>query len=172
MSRLGCLLLVQAWMLGFVGCGTRQTGKATAGSPATTSKAQPTTAPKTTPPAKPKEPLKLTWQHDLAAALKTAKQQNRLVFVDFYATWCPPCRMMERQVFPQEKVIQALHKLVTAKIDVDKHPKDAQRYEIRALPTLMVLDASGRVISTNIGAIPPAQLIDFVNQAVTAPCRP
>src|SRR6186713_1730770 len=46
----------------------------------------------------------IEFMHDLDSALVKAKAENKIVFVDFYTSWCAPCKAMSKDVFPQEKV--------------------------------------------------------------------
>jgi thioredoxin 2 len=85
------------------------------------------------------------------------------VLVDLWATWCGPCRM----------VSPALERIATAragdlklvKVDVDAAPRLSQRFEVRAVPTLMVL-RDGAVLARQPGAAPEPALISWLDQAL------
>jgi thioredoxin len=79
------------------------------------------------------------------------------LLVDFYATWCGPCRMLA----PILDQVQALMrgKLQIVKIDTDRYPDLASHYEIHALPTL-VLFKKGQPVERIEGVMPPEQLIE------------
>jgi thioredoxin len=79
------------------------------------------------------------------------------LLVDFYATWCGPCRMLA----PILDQVQALlrGKLQIVKIDTDRYPDLASHYEIHALPT-MVLFKKGQPVERIEGVMPPEQLIE------------
>jgi thioredoxin len=81
------------------------------------------------------------------------------VLVDFYATWCGPCRMLA----PILDQVQALlkGKLQIVKIDTDRYPELASQYEIHALPTL-VLFKQGQPVERLEGVMPPEQLISVL----------
>jgi thioredoxin len=78
------------------------------------------------------------------------------LLVDFYATWCGPCRMLA----PILDQVQALmrDKLQIVKIDTDRYPDLASHYEIHALPTL-VLFKKGQPVERIEGVMPPEQLV-------------
>ena len=83
-----------------------------------------------------------------AEALKAAKTENKLVFIDFYTTWCGPCKMMMKNVFPQPQVGEYFNnKYVCIKLDAEKEGKDlAKRFEVKAYPTFIVVDSSDKVV--------------------------
>ena len=82
------------------------------------------------------------------------------VLVDFYATWCGPCKMMAPIL---EQVNQQIKgKLRIVKIDTDRYPQLASRYHIEALPTL-VLFKNGEPVDKIEGVIQPQQLEEHLN---------
>ena len=105
------------------------------------------------------------WLADYDAALKEAQSGNKLVVIDFFATWCGPCRMMERNIFPDEKVQQRLAGFVPLKVDVDKQPKLAAQYGITAMPTTLVVDATGKPITGAIGYLEVADYLAVLDKA-------
>ena len=78
-----------------------------------------------------------------------------LVLVDFFATWCAPCKTMA----PILEQVAAQHqgKLRIIKIDVDKNPAVAQQYRVQSIPTL-VLFRQGQAVWRQAGVVPAAQL--------------
>ncbi len=81
---------------------------------------------------------------------------DKPVIVDFWATWCGPCRM----VSPILEEISEAHgeKITVAKVDVDANPQIAQDYKILSLPTMMVFQ-KGKPVKSVIGAKPKAALL-------------
>ena len=86
---------------------------------------------------------------------------NQLVLVDFYATWCGPCKMMH-PVLEQLKEKQA-NRLRIIKIDVDKNPSLATQYQIQSVPTLIAF-REGNVLWRQSGALSLSQLIKTLDQ--------
>lgn len=85
---------------------------------------------------------------------------NEIVLVDFWASWCGPCRMFA-PVF--EKVSEEHPDIVFAKVDTEAEPELAGAFRIMSIPTLMVI--RDRVVLFNQpGAIPEASLRDLVDQ--------
>lgn len=90
---------------------------------------------------------------------------NGLVLVDFFATWCGPCKMMH-PVLEQVKATLG-DKIRIIKVDVDKHNDIAVRYGIQSVPTLMLF-RNGEILYRQSGAMSKSDLMalldPFLNQ--------
>lgn len=86
---------------------------------------------------------------------------NEIVVVDFWATWCGPCRAFG-PIF--EQVSEKFDDVPFVKVDIDQSPDLASAAAIKAVPTVMVIKR-GDVIYRQAGALLPADLEDLVNQA-------
>ena len=84
-----------------------------------------------------------------------------LVLVDFYATWCGPCRTMHPILEELKK--EKGEKLRIAKIDVDKHEDLASKQRIQSIPTLMLFQ-KGKLLWQQSGVTPLAQLKENVEK--------
>lgn len=86
---------------------------------------------------------------------------NEVVVVDFWATWCGPCRAFG-PIF--EQVSAKFEDIPFVKVDIDQSPDLASAAAIKAVPTVMVIKR-GDVIYRQAGALLPSDLEDLVNQA-------
>ena len=85
------------------------------------------------------------------------------VLVDFWATWCGPCRMIAPIL--QEIADQYGDKVIVGKVDVDEMGELAQRYRIMNIPTLMLFK-QGQLVDKAIGARPKAALEQMLSKAL------
>lgn len=79
-------------------------------------------------------------------ALEAAKQENKLVFIDFYTDWCGPCKMMSREVFPQKNVGDFMNShFVCLQLNAEKEGKAlADTFKVRAYPTFVIVTTDGK----------------------------
>ncbi len=103
-----------------------------------------------------------------AEILKTAAKEKKLVFVDFYTTWCGPCKMLKRHSFPDKAVGEFFNaNFINVSIDAENGEgvELANKYSVRAYPTLLVLDKDGKVVHSSLGYMSPEQLLQFGKDA-------
>lgn len=97
-----------------------------------------------------------------AEAQALAEREGKLLFVDFYAVWCGPCKKMEKQVFTKPEVGAYFAKhFVAMQIDAER-PENlelAKRYKVEAFPTLAFIRPSGEAVSIATGYLEVAELL-------------
>ncbi len=95
------------------------------------------------------------WIEDLDAALASAREQRRNVFIDFTGVTCTNCRWMEQNVFPDPRIRERLDRLVRARLYTDTGPRaqdyrklQIDRYQTASLPFYAIVDPAGETIAT------------------------
>ena len=99
-------------------------------------------------------------KHINSAAEFDSAIKEGIVLVDFFATWCGPCKMLSPVL---EEVANENPNIAVLKIDVDEVGELAARYGIQAIPTLMLFK-NGQRIETRMGYQNKNQLLAFINQ--------
>ena len=107
-------------------------------------------------------------------ALTAAKQENKLIFIDFYTTWCGPCKMMSNKVFPQKNVGDFMNaKFIPLKMDAEKEGLElAKKYAVKAYPTYIILNAQGKEEARFTGAMEGDVFINKVNASLDPEQKP
>lgn len=93
--------------------------------------------------------------------LETAAVQNKWVFVDLYASWCGPCKRLKANTFTDENLAAYMARhFVALAIDGEKGegPALMQRFQVRAYPTLLVLNAQGKEVGRIVGFVSAEKL--------------
>lgn len=108
-------------------------------------------------------------EQDWNQALKQAKAENKLIFVDMYATWCGPCKMLKKNTFSDNAVGEFFNKtFINVSVDGEKSvgPELVRKYSVHLYPSLFVLDADGKPVLYTAGYITPDQLMSFAKEAL------
>lgn len=110
--------------------------------------------------------FKGTWEE----ALELAEREDKLIFVDAYASWCGPCKRMSREVFPEEKVGEFYNEnFISLKLDMEKDAegiKFRKKYPVSAFPTLYYVDYDGKVVLKVKGAQTASKFVEVGQKAL------
>ncbi|MFG2477399.1 thioredoxin [Streptomyces fagopyri] len=94
---------------------------------------------------------------------EVAGQARPYVLVDLWATWCGPCRTVGPAL--EQVAHQLAGRVKLVKVDIDRSPRLAQRFQVQAVPTLLLLD-NGEVISRKTGAASAPALKQWVEESL------
>lgn len=92
------------------------------------------------------------WGRDLAAAQEQARQENRLVLLEFDSVGCGYCRLMDSEVFSRPEVLPLLEDFIPVRLDMNRDRANARRFGVEAVPAILVLSPSGRLMDSFVGA--------------------
>jgi thioredoxin 1 len=96
--------------------------------------------------------------------LKKAKAEKKVIFLDAYASWCGPCKLLQKNVFTKKTVGDFYNgKFINVKMDMEKGegPALSEVYPLEAYPTLLFIDGNGKVLKKFIGAPSAEELISI-----------
>jgi thioredoxin 1 len=102
-------------------------------------------------------------------ALKQADRQNKYIFVDAYAVWCGPCKMLRRTTFKDKDVADFFNEnFVNVAMDMEKGqgPDLARQWALEGYPTLLIFDSKGKRLTQSTGYIQPDELLKFGKRAL------
>lgn len=97
-----------------------------------------------------------------------AEKASVPVLVDLWATWCGPCRMVSPAL--ERLAGERAGQLKLVKVDVDKAPATSQRFTVKAVPTLLLME-NGEVLGRQSGAAPVAALRNWLDQVLSSDSR-
>lgn len=89
---------------------------------------------------------KINWVYDMQTAKAIALGQNKLIVIDFWATWCGPCKKMESEFWNSDKVSVLNEKFVFLKIDIDLNSRLATQFGVKGIPYIVIADILGNKI--------------------------
>ena len=117
---------------------------------------------KTPPPQPAVQGGKINWR-DYETGMRQGKNQNKKIFLHFFADWCGYCKKMKAEVFSQTSIADYLNQnFIAISVNSDRKPKIAEKYGVAGLPTTWFLTAKGEKISRIPGYIPEKALLNIL----------
>ena len=110
----------------------------------------------------------LPWDTDYDKVLETAAAKQKPVLVDFTASWCGPCRLMETTTFADADVLSDLENYILVRVDLDQNPALASKYGVQAIPACFVLNQFGERVANHVGYAAPAAFRSWLDSTDAA----
>ncbi len=109
----------------------------------------------------------LDWVYDETEGLEMAKREDKLVMLDFYASWCAACKELDHKTYADPAVAAKLANYVNIKLDFTRSSETTEalteKYEIPGLPVVIFMDAEGRVLKRFTGFVGPEEMLRILN---------
>lgn len=100
-------------------------------------------------------------------ALARAKAENKLIFLDIYATWCGPCKLLKKKTFSDESVGSYYNdKYINVALNGEEGDGKllAQQYAIKGYPSLLFINGEGKLVAKSAGYVSPEDFLDMGKQ--------
>lgn len=91
-------------------------------------------------------------------------KSEKIVLLDFWASWCGPCRMVSPIV---DEIAEEMPEIKVGKVNVDEEGELALKFQVMSIPSLFVFK-NGQILEQSVGAKPKNQIIEMIEKAVAA----
>lgn len=95
--------------------------------------------------------------------MNRGNSENKKVFINFFATWCKYCKVMDKETFANQKIIDYINEnFIPVKVDADKSREIARKYQVAGLPVVWFVESNGHPIGAQPGYVPPESLLPIL----------
>lgn len=109
----------------------------------------------------------IKWTAEVDEALKLSQKYHVPVLLHFSSDHCPPCRLLEQRAFKSSDVIKAVHDdYIPVLVNVDQYRQIAQKYQVEAWPTDILLNSDGEVMHKGVSPQDPKQYVAMLKKGV------
>ncbi|MHB1155792.1 MAG: thioredoxin family protein [Phycisphaerales bacterium] len=111
----------------------------------------------------------IAWADDLPAARAKSVETGKPILMEFSAAWCPACRAVKRNVWPDSRVEFVVNsRTIPLAVDVDAQRDLASQYGVNGIPAFIVTDATGQVLARKDGYVDADGVIALIDSAERA----
>lgn len=103
----------------------------------------------------------------LKEAVIKAKKEKKMIFLDVYATWCGPCKLLKKTTFKDPELSEYLNKkFISLEIngEEDEGKEIVQKYQLKGYPSLLFIDTNGNIVNKTLGYYDGKQLLEIVKE--------
>lgn len=105
----------------------------------------------------------IAWATDLATARAMAAESGKPVLMEFTATWCPACKAVKRNVWPDKRVEHFVNaRVIPLSVDVDSQRELSAEYRINPIPAFILTDSTGRELARAEGYLDADQMMSLI----------
>ncbi len=113
------------------------------------------------------KPRAIQWRESYPKALEEAARTTKPILADFEADWCGWCKKLDRETFGNAEVIKLVETFfVPVRIDTDHQPKISAKFEVKGLPTILLLNPGGKEIKRLSGFRPAEKFLSELRQTI------
>ncbi|MFV9551086.1 thioredoxin family protein [Algibacter sp. PT7-4] len=109
----------------------------------------------------------IAWASDFTSAKNMSKESNKNILIFFTGKWCAPCRIMKREVFADEEVMEIINsEVVSVIIDIDDPSSSelVKQYKINITPTTIIIDPQGKMLEYITGKIEKDEFLKMLDK--------
>jgi len=114
----------------------------------------------------------VVWQTDFAKALQQAKQEGKPMLVDVMATWCTPCKLLQKNVWSRSDVGELSKRFIAVQVDGDLHGDLKAKFAVQSYPTTIFLRPDGTEMNRVLAAVPYEVMLQAMQDALDKTAGP
>ena len=104
------------------------------------------------------------WLTNLEQAQKLALSTDKLILIDFWASWCGPCKRMDKESWSDPEIQKMMQDYIPVQIDLDRNQRDAMKYGVRSIPYIFIIDGNGEVVYQSLGYMKKDQVKEVLQK--------
>jgi len=108
----------------------------------------------------------ISWVYKYDAALKKAKEENKIIMVDFYTNWCGWCKKLDKSTYKNKKILTLSKNFVCLKLDGSKNKNLVKKYKVKGYPSIYFIDPNEKIIKHISGYVPAKILMPVMNEVL------